>query len=150
MNSIIAQWIDGKVPILNGVAEACGRVHLVRPVDPPRDLPMTLEEEKNSPTEFASLSGVKWTTALPFDTLRDAGSRSVVIVGECGMGSDGFVAMQATEARDSLQWIAFFDFSNPFESVGLEKSVIRARNNLGEEWRFDRSSPWRVEIHHAS
>ncbi len=44
MNSIIAQWIQGKAPILNGVVESSGRVHLVCPVDPPRRLPMTLQE----------------------------------------------------------------------------------------------------------
>ena len=109
---------------------------------------MTLQE--NEPIEFALLSEVEWTTALPFETVRDAESQSVVIVGECGMGSDGFVAMQASEVPDSLQWLAFFDFSNPFESVRLEKGFIKARNNIGEEWHFARSSPWRIEIHPAS
>lgn len=148
MNPIIDQWIEGKVPILNGVVEVSGRVHLVRPVDPPRSLPMTLQG--NEPTEFALLPAIKWTTVIPAVTVHDVESQLVVIVGECGWGSEGFVAVQATEEPDSLVWLAHFDFSNPFESVRLERDFIKARNNIGEEWCFARSSPWRMEIHSAS
>jgi hypothetical protein len=148
MNSIVAQWIQGKVPILNGVLEANGRVHLIRPVDLPRGLPMALQENESTVLEL--LPPVEWTTALPFETISDIESQSVVIVGECGMGSDGFVAVQATEAPESLQWLAFFDFANSFESVRLERDFIKARNNIGEEWRFGRLSPWQIEIYPAS
>ena len=148
MNQIIAEWLQGKVPVVNGVIEAGGQVHRVCPVDLPRMLPMTLRE--NGPTEFARLPSVEWTIALPFEKVRDAGSEMIAIVGECGMGSDGFVAIQATERPDSLLWVAFFDFSNPFESVRLEGSLIKALNNRSAEWRFARSAPWRIEIHPAS
>jgi hypothetical protein len=145
MNLIIDQWTQGRVPIFNGVIESSGRVHSVHPVDPPRRLPMKLRV--STPGE---LPEVEWTTALPFEKVRDVESQMVAIVGECGMGSDGFVALQATENSESLIWLAFFDFSNPFESVRLEGGVIKARNNIGEEWHFTQSSKWKVEIHSAT
>jgi len=148
MNQITAQWIEGKAPIINGVVEVNGLAHLVRPIDLPRSLPMTLRV--NEPTEFALLPAVKWTTVIPAATVQDLESQLIVIVGECGWGSEGFVALQATEEPDSLVWLAHFDFSNPFESVRLEKSFIKARNNIGEEWRFARSFPWTIEIHPSS
>ena len=70
MNPIIDQWIEGKVPILNGVVEVSGRVHLVRPVDPPRSLPMTLQG--NGLTKSALLPAITWSTVIPAITVHDA------------------------------------------------------------------------------
>lgn len=148
MNSVVTRWKNGEVPILNGVVQAVGLVHLVHPVDAPRSLPMTLQQ--GGEAEMGVLSEIGWTRGIPADVRRDAETHAVVIVGECGMGSDGFVAMQATDDPDSLQWLAFFDFSNPFESVSLAGDFIKARNNLGEEWCFDRPSPWEIEIRPAA
>ena len=148
MNQIIAEWIQGKVPVVNGVIEAGGQVHRVHPVDLPRKLPMTLRGDE--PTELALLPRIEWTISLPSEKMRDSESEMIAIVGECGMGSDGFVVIQATERPDSILWVAFFDFSNPFESVRFEGATIKARNNVREEWRFARSAPWRIEIHPAS
>lgn len=100
--------------------------------------------------ELGVLSDVGWTKALPNDVARDVATHSVMIVGECGMGSDGFVALQATDDPDSLQWLAFFDFSNPFESVSFAGDFVEVRNNIGEEWCFDRSSPREIEIRPAA
>jgi hypothetical protein len=147
MNQIISQWIKGKVPMLNGVVEVSGCVHTIRPIDSPRSLPMRLQE--NGQTRFETLPEVKWAAVIPAIRVQDAESKLVVVVGECGWGGEGFVALQATKAPESLVWLAHFDFSNPFESVRLEKGLIKAHNNIGEEWRFIRSSPWRIEVHRA-
>lgn len=66
------------------------------------------------------------------------------------MGPDGFLAVQENHRPKSLLWLAFFDFSHPFESVLVDHGVIRAFNNLDEEWRFSKSAPWRVEIRSSS
>jgi len=68
-----------------------------------------------------------------------------VFVGECGMGADGFVAVEELNTK-KLRWIAFFDFSNPFYSVAIEKNFILVTNNLSEEWQFAVDSPWEIEI----
>lgn len=68
----------------------------------------------------------------------------VVIGGEGGMGSDGFVAV--TDLANQLQWLAFFDFSNPFVSVELLNEEIIGTNNLGEKWRFPLKNPSKIRI----
>ena len=109
---------------------------------------MTLHQDE--PVEFSMLPFVEWTTALPSETVIDAGSGLVAVVGECGMGSEGFVAVQATKQPESLIWLATFDFSNPFESARLESGVLNVRNNMGEEWRMEVHSPTKIEIHGPS
>jgi hypothetical protein len=148
MNTLIAQWAEGKVPILNGVIEASGRVHLVRAIDPPRSLPLALPLEQE--VDFALLPEAAWTSALPFEKVIDPAAKIIAVVGECGMGSDGFVAVQAADQPQSLLWLAFFDFSNPFESVRFDGGLLKATNNLNEEWSFALSAPWQVEIRRAS
>lgn len=81
MTLIVAQWARGKIPIVNGVVECGGRMHLFRPVDPPRVLPFDLElvEER----DLVDLELVEWTSALPVEEVREKDSGLVAIVGEC-------------------------------------------------------------------
>jgi hypothetical protein len=144
MKSLISEWILGRVPAVNAVILANGRVHRFRPVDPPRIIPFLLKTEKEEELDFTA--EIFWTSALPFDTASNPKTEMVAVAGECGMGSDGFIALQKNASRNSLLWIAFFDFSNPFESVRFEGDTLIARNNLDEEWRLKMAEPWRVSV----
>lgn len=144
MSIIVEKWMDAELPLVSGVYERSGRSHLVRPVDPPRLLPLTLEVVEEGGVLQPRTS--RWTQAIPMAQARDSLVGDFVIVGECGHGSDGFVAVQKNEEPESLIWLAFFDFSNPFESMQIEPDVIRVFNNLQEEWCFDRSLPWRILV----
>lgn len=148
MNTLILKWSEGEVPVLNGIMESGGRLHLVRATDPPRCLPMSLQLEKE--LDLAYLFETDWTIAITSNRACDPISGMTAVCGECGMGSDGFVAVQASEEPASLLWLAFFDFSNPFDSVRFEEGFLKATNNLLEEWSFSLTNPWQVKIRDIS
>jgi hypothetical protein len=144
MRALIARWLSSEVPVLNGGVLRSGRAHLIRPIDAPRILPLRLPSAGNA--DFGSLGELMWTHAGPYEPVMDASTGLVSIVGEGGMGADGFVAVQSGMAPDTLLWLAFFDFSNPFESVRFEDGFLKARNNLDEEWHFDLAEPWNITV----
>ena len=67
------------------------------------------------------------------------------VAGEAAWGGDGFVALFDL-ATAKLEWIAFFDFANPFDEVELTDHAVISRNNLGETWSFPLADPAGVAI----
>ncbi len=143
MNLTARNWLQRKVAIVNGVTESSGVVHAVEPVDSPRLLPLKLSQKTACNGE--ALSDVSCTHATVLSEISNSEHEITVFVGECGMGADGFVAVEELNTK-KLRWIAFFDFSNPFYSVAIEKNFILVTNNLSEEWQFAVDSPWEIEI----
>ncbi len=148
MNKLILKWSEGEVPVMNGIMVSRGRLHLVRAIDPPRCLPMSLQLVKE--LDLATLFESDWTIAIPSARACDPISGMIAVGGECGMGSDGFVAVQSSDKPESLLWLAFFDFSNPFDSVRFEEGFLKVTNNLLEEWSFSLTNPWQVKIRDIS
>ena len=147
MNSTARNWLQRKVAIVNGVTESSGVVHAIEPIDSPRLLPVKLNQKSVCNEDvFGDLS---CTHAIILSETSNSEHEITVFVGECGMGADGFVAVEELNTKN-LRWIAFFDFSNPFHSVAIEKNLILATNNLNEEWQFAIESPWEIKIVTAS
>jgi len=67
------------------------------------------------------------------------------IGGEGSMGSDGFVALLRSSDQ-APKWIAFFDFSNPFEAIEIQGDQILATSSLGEQWAIPINQPWVIKI----
>jgi hypothetical protein len=63
-----------------------------------------------------------------------------VIGGEASHGSEGFVAVTQM-TTDRLVWLAYFNCSNPFETVSLVDGIVIAVSNLGHVWRLPLSQP---------
>ncbi|HEX5718822.1 MAG TPA: hypothetical protein VF179_21855 [Thermoanaerobaculia bacterium] len=90
--------------------------------------------------ETLSREGLEWTTLGSLTEVLDSTGNIRVCGGEGGMGADGFVAV-AEASQNRLQWIAFFENSNPFVEVGLEGNQITAKTSLPYVWRFPLDSP---------
>jgi hypothetical protein len=80
---------------------------------------------------------------FPLHTVAASDRRSVSC-GESGWGSAGFVAMR--NHQEELLWIAFFDFSNPFDRVEEQGRLVIARSTFGAIWTFDHDAPTRVVV----
>ncbi|MFE8646716.1 hypothetical protein ACFX58_16685 [Sphingomonas sp. NCPPB 2930] len=63
--------------------------------------------------------------------------------GEGSMGGDGFVCMEKGQA---IEWVAFFENSNPFHKLSKENDFFIAENNLSELWKFSINGPSSVNI----
>lgn len=146
MKSLLTQWNAELVPLLNGVILENGTYHSIKPVDAPRvHLPVRLESE--SSRQLSDLTSLQWAAVNMICETELVSSGLKVKAGEGSMGSDGVIALLDQAQR--LRWIAFFDFSNPFESVCFEGSVIIAENNLNEKWFLPIEEPWKVRIEHG-
>lgn len=72
----------------------------------------------------------------------------VILVGEGSGGSEGFVAVCSKE-KANLIWLAFFDFSNPFEEGTfrmVDDQHFAARTNHQAEWLFSIDDPTRIVV----
>jgi hypothetical protein len=143
MNSLAPLWLKGECPILNGVMFADGFVQCVEPCEQPRPLGIiTLVAKERTPIE--QHTPFETTGLIRLCRAEDQRRGLVVIGGEAGMGSDGFVAL--TDTSNQLRWIAFFDFSNPFVSVKLFSDKVIGENNLAETWRFSLENPSQIQV----
>jgi hypothetical protein len=148
MRSIQEIWAEGKCHLVNGIIHANG---IVTPIELDRSnqghhlrgrlvvgCTTNLADLKNS-------GSLEHTFHTEMCEVVDDLVRLRVVGGGAGMGGDGFVAVLRLPG-DILEWIAFFDFANPFVSVQIINQSIKAVNNLGEEWSFPISAPERVAI----
>lgn len=143
MNSLMSLWAKWECPILNGVMFADGFVDCIPPYEQSRP-PGTITLAGQGRTSLDSLGSLELTSVMPSCRAEDKAKDLVVIGGEGGMGSDGFVAV--TDFANCLRWIAFFDFSNPFVSVALSGDEVLAKNNLDETWHFPLVSPSQIKV----
>jgi len=60
--------------------------------------------------------------------------------GEGSYGPEGFVAV-CRAADEHLNWIAFFEHSNPFEYIEVHGSDALVVNNCQQIWRFPLNHP---------
>lgn len=143
MNSLIEKWGAEQCPMLNGITVANGAHHPVKPIDAPRtQLPLRLGYSQAHPLPDTAL--LQWASVNLLCESQSLPLRLKIKAGEGSMGSDGVIAL--FDEADHLQWIAFFDFSNPFERVRFEGETVVAENNLGEKWRLPIEQPWAVTI----
>ena len=69
----------------------------------------------------------------------------ILTFGEGCHGSYGFVAV-SNIASERLQWLAFFQRSNPFLEARIEGSEVVAISNLEHTWRFPIDQPELVRV----
>lgn len=137
------RWGEGLCPIVNGLIFDDGRVVLcefkrarldsLQAVDFKRVGVTTLEETLGGDDSY--FTGVtQWCSA----EISDTGKR--VLCGEGGFGGDGFVALTRVD-DDHLEWIAFFENSNPFVSVAYTDGYVLAESSYGDRWSFPVTHP---------
>lgn len=143
MNNLIAKWEAGECPILNGVTLNGGQHYPIKPVDAPRNqLPMHLTH--GQPAQLSKLDQLEWAFVNILCEATNAQMSLRASAGEGSMGGDGVIAL--CELTGVLRWVAFFDFSNPFERLRFDGADLVAENNLGEAWRLPLAQPWKIIV----
>jgi len=71
-----------------------------------------------------------------------------VLAGESDYGSDGFVAVFDGDCQQ-LNWVAFFDCSNPFKEVYIDGDCVVALSTNGLYWKFPLKSPANASVFNA-
>jgi len=145
MSQLQEIWDREQCPIVNGVMFADGTVKLVK-LDATSK--QTRSVVRGSETSLESLQGSGTILNSFYTEMGEAvdESRSVkAVCGGAGMGADGFVAL-LQHPSNQLEWVAFFDFANPFVDVRISEGRVIARNNLGEIWSFQIDAPQEIRI----
>lgn len=148
MDDVQSQWEQGKCPDMNGILFASGKIAWINvsfnTLSGGRTI-FRLEAPKLMHlSDLAREGDLRWVRLLPLDEVIEERRQIRVVCGEGGFGGDGFVAV--TDLGNQLQWIAFFDCANPFESAELGDGEVVAKTNLRNTWRFPLDSPERVTV----
>lgn len=138
-------WEQDQCPIINGIIFDSGEIILLK---------IRSLQVRNIWVDLLDLCGKstleKFLTKQPdqlasITTLAEteAGSETSglrLLCGEGSSGGDGFVAV-CRAADEHLNWIAFFENSNPFEHIEIHGSDVFAVNNCQQIWRFPLARP---------
>jgi len=147
MNNLIEKWNAGECPILNGLTFSIGQHYPIKPVDAPRN-PKPMRLTYGQPESLAKVDNPQWAFVNILCEATDGLTNLRAFAGEGSMGSDGVIAL--FESTGVLRWVAFFDFSNPFERVRFDGPDLVVENNLGEAWRLSLAKPWEIIVDEAN
>lgn len=127
-------------PIVSGIYFASGAVvllecnlgHWVRPI-----ARSTLASVVELNSDWMAYLNTLFTMEEP---------RAGVLVegGEGSHGSEGFVALSRLGGR--LEWVGYFQWSNPFIKATIEDGRVIATTNLGHRWLFPIDHSEQVEV----
>lgn len=138
-------WKDGRCPLISGILYADGTVKILNPkqVVEYNDVP----EYSGTTTiqELSKLGEIYYTHIYKHKYIEITELELKVYYGEGSWGSEGFIAV-CDSKQDSLQWIAFFEYSNPIINVEHVNGKIYAYSNLGHKWVFDIRHPENVRV----
>lgn len=133
MSNIQRLWLSERVPAVNGIYFPDDSVCLVNfsRLERLGTFSISSLERLQELPDVESTSDLTETCSANLNGLRAVG-------GEGSSGGDGFVALLDGE---QLRWIAFFDCSNPFDSVCLERERVVAKSSHGVCWIFPLDNP---------
>lgn len=141
-NIIEKEWLEERVPFVNGIIYPSGRVVMVDIGHGDGDHYDFIKESCNNSNleEIKAKGDFDWVNICG-TFRRDSENRELkVVCGEASWGSDGFVSLYSNVEK-RLLWIAFFDNSNPFVEAEIDGSMVIARTNLDYLWSFPIDSP---------
>lgn len=148
-------WRDEECLDLDSVQFGDGRVVLL---EAPHDVPDATTNAAIRPVEqlrardLAERPGVSFDPGLAATAgppVRIAERGWIVTGGEgAGYGTMGYVAV-SREGDGRLVWLAFFQNSNPFETIEYEAGFVLGTTNLGARYVFPLDAPEKVQIRSA-
>ncbi|WP_321279993.1 hypothetical protein [Marinifilum fragile] len=144
----ILNFVDNlECPAINGITYSDGRVIPVKLIvdwESPINYKIELEKE-SSIKKIAKNKGLRWNDCAVLSNLTNIEKGIEIFAGEGDYGSDGFLAV-INLTNKKLKWIAFFDFSNPFNQLSLNGDVIYAVSTNNCIWKFPLNSPSQFTI----
>jgi hypothetical protein len=148
MISLQKFWEKEQCPIVNGIIFANGAVMPIEMDSTKRgagDRRSVLAGAETSLDQLEALGHLSFSFYTEMGEVVDASHSLKAVCGGGGMGGDGFVALLRYPSSQ-LEWVAFFDFANPFTNIKFSDDRIEAHNNLGETWSFPIDAPEKISI----
>ena len=143
-----ARWAQREVPLIDAIIFADGRIVIVRSATISDGTQIRTTVTRIADTSLASVLSARpdpWFEVEPLYTLPDPTNNICYRAGGGDMGNEGFVSAEIL-CSGHLLWVATFNQSNPFEALTLEGRVLKATNNLDEDWIFPLLDPTHIRI----
>ena len=142
------KWLAQLCPIVNGVIYGTGEITLFSLIGGFQLSGTSIELRRGirtCVTSFLEQNPDDWTSVTSLCEATSDELNARVLAGEAGLGADGFVAV--TRKNDEyLEWIMFFENSNPFIEVTINGPDIVAVTNLGDRWTIPLRSPENMSV----
>jgi hypothetical protein len=146
-NDINYYWQNNLCPIINGIIFKDGTIKTMNPkeVSQCNYIPeYSGTKNINSKSEIEEIS---FTSIYKRKPVKIPELNLLVYCGEGSWGGEGFVAVcEEHEDNEVLNWIAYFDYSNPMERVEYKDKKIFAYSNLRHKWIYDAFCPENVTV----
>jgi len=148
------KWRDEECPLIDGITFGSGEIVAFecRTLAGKGGIDVQVRPLIRGPIESALelCPDLWWASLVTLGEVQIADMGLVLSCGEGSRGGDGFVAVSHRESGD-LEWVAFFQSSNPFASVALEegeggRKSVRAVSTHGHVWKFPIDRPERVTV----
>src|SRR5258708_31307866 len=137
------KWKEELCPIISGIICGDGQIHLMDFSRISEGDRTKLELHITGSTNISSFLKVRCdylTNITQLCEVRYPKENICIIGGEGGQGSEGFVAVSRLY-DNYLEWIAFFEESNPFVSVRLDGPSVIAVSTYDDTWNFPLKHP---------
>lgn len=145
LSNIQNKWDSELCPIINGILFLNGQLwsydYLDIEIRGVSGRSVKLREV--NPSQISST--VQFSTLTERDTSLDIERGRIYSCGEGGFGSDGYVSCVNSNSGE-LEWIAFFEESNPFVLLKVMRDHIEATNSHGHIWCFEKESPINIIV----
>lgn len=138
-------WRDQQVPLVDGVVFATGLLY------PAEYFELTLLGVGGIGARIDARAPIFVDPSVDFVTIdelaaqSDRGNDMQYSCGEGSFGSDGFLARTRLSTGE-LEWVAFFQQSNPFVQLAIVDDRVNVTNNHGHIWSFGKDDPLEIRI----
>ena len=142
-------WENDLCPIINGIIYANGTIKILNPKTNMKNEYEYLPDFCGVMTiyEMSQKSEIQYTNIMKRQPIEVNAFNLLIYCGEGSWGGEGFVAVcERLGSSEKLNWIAYFDYSNPMERIEYQNNKIIAYSILGRKWVFDIENPEKVEV----
>jgi hypothetical protein len=129
-------------PQANGIIFPDGTIRLLNTGNlKKKSINIITETGQTSLATLAENNLLHWDSCGVMNVRTDKKLSIEVMAGECsGHGSYGFVAVVELISK-KLQWLAFFEWSNPFDRIEIVGKEIHVRSTMDQLWKFNIKDP---------
>lgn len=136
------KWREGLAPVVNGILYADGKIFQIDRTCAQKKI---LKPTETKLEALMAQSEVLWACYDELHSIDISFAGIRIACGEGSWGEDGYIAAIETK-KNLLQWVGFFDYTNPFIGLKLQNNSVVATNNLGVMWRFQPEYPELITI----
>lgn len=143
-SQVFDMWLKEEIPITNGIIYPDGRVELLD-VEIFAGKKVVRHNVSTTLQELYGSNDIDCSSIIINCQISSSNGKYEIYGGEGSFGGDGFVAV-TSEGGQKLEWIAFFEDSNPFVELQTDEEFVYGVTSLNDKWALNIMNPIDVKI----